>query len=243
MHFSSIPFLIAIISGFLGFLILRLRRLGLVNNAEHNGVIALIVVLLLWGGVSGFLADWGIYARKDFLAMAPGYWLPFIPVIITVILMSVFKPLRNGLRKLVDGSPGHWLTGIHMIRILATGSLVKASNGLFPEKFAWYVGIPDLIFGVSAVVITLWARKGRVSDRGLMAWHMLGAMVILVPANGFMHLYMQEALFEELFVFPMVLAPTLVVPTLVMLNLLVVWRSIEKNMSRNTRANSLAKPE
>ncbi len=228
MRFSSIPLLIAIIFGFMTFLIFRLKRLSLINNTERNGLIFLIIALLFWGGVSGFLSSAGAYVTEEFLTMAPGYWLPFIPVMIAVALVMTVRTLRDGLRKLVDGTPRYWLAGIHVVRILAIGSLIKASNGLFPEKFAWYVGIPDLIFGISAVLITLRARKGRVDDGVMVVWHFLGAMVILIPANGFMHLYMQEPLFKELLVFPMALAPTLVVPTLVMLNLLMVWRLMER---------------
>ncbi len=228
MKFSSIPLLIVIVFGFTIFLVFRLKRLSLINKAERNRLIFLVVALLSWGGVSGFLSHEGAYVSEGFLTKAPGYWLPFIPVMIVIVLMLASRTLRDGLRKLVDGTPGHWLTGIHMVRILAVGSLIKASNGLFPEKFAWYVGIPDLVFGISAVLITLWVGKRHVGDDVMRAWHFTGAMVVLVPANGFMHLYMQEPLFKALFVFPMALAPTLIVPTLVMLNLLVVWRLMEK---------------
>ena len=143
---------------------------------------------------------------------------------IVLVMVVALRPLRSGLIKMVDGTPAHWLTGIHMVRILALGAVIKAAHGLFPEMFAWYVGIPDFLFGLSAVLLTLRGRL-RPPRRGmLIAWNFLGAMVILLPVNGLMHRYMDAPLFEALFMFPMALAPTFLVPTLVMLNLLVAWR-------------------
>ncbi len=233
MHFSSIPFLISIIFGFLLFLIERLRRADRLNKSQRIWLVGLVVVLLVWGTASGYWSSRGVYVSPEFLALAPGYWLPFVPVVITVTLVMIAPTLRQGLRILVDDTPVRWLIGIHQLRILALGSIIKASNDLFPAKFAWYVGLPDLLFGLSAVLLTIFVLGRRqISDRSLMLWHVVGAMVILVPAFGFMHIYMHETLFTELFVFPMALAPTFIVPVFVMLNLLAVWRLSEKLFSQ-----------
>ncbi len=235
LQVSSLPILIAAIFGFLVFLMQKLYRLDQLSTSERNGIFALLVTLLGWGGVSAYLSSTGVYTSTQFLELAPGYWLPYIPVVTAVILVILIAPLRDGIRKLVDGTAVHWLTGIHVLRILALGALIKASMGIFPETFAWFVGIPDLLFGLSAVPITWLACRGKLNDDLLMYWHLGGALVVIVPVFGLMHIFMREALFSELFVFPMVLAPTLVVPMLVMLNLMVVWRLLER---RN--ANSLS---
>ncbi len=238
MNFSMIPFLIFIIFGFLLFLIERLHRAGRLNKSQRAWLLVLVVVLFTWCAASGYWSIRGIYVSPEFLALAPGYWLPFVPVVITVTLVMLVPTLRQGLIILVDNTPVRWLTGIHQLRILALGSIIKASSGLFPAKFAWYVGIPDLLFGLSAIWLTVFVlRRHQISDRSLLLWNLAGAMAILAPAFGFMHIYMQEALFTELFVFPMALAPTFIVPVFVMLNLLVVWRLSEK-MFRQSNVKS-----
>lgn len=235
MQLSSLPFLIVIIFGFLLFLTQRLYRLGRLKTAQRNWIGVLLGILLCWGGISGCLSSSGVYVAQAFLDLAPGYWLPYVPVVIAMTLVMTVRPLRQGLRILVDDTPVHWLIGIHQLRILALGSIIKASNGLFPQKFAWYVGIPDLMFGITAMLVSLLLlRRGRFSDWFLIPWHLLGAMVIVIPATGLMHVYMQEPLFSELLAFPMALAPTLVVPTFVMLNLLVVWRLAEHKLNRSS---------
>lgn len=231
MQISSLPVLIFIIFGFLTFLIRRLHILGQLNSSERNALAMLLIVVLVWGGCSGYLSNEGVYDSISFLKLAPGYWLPYIPVVITVTLMMLSTQLRLGLRKFVDFVPAYWLTGIHMLRILAIGSIFKSSIGVFPEKFAWYMGIPDLLFGLSAIPITLLVKQKRLSNNFIMFWHITGALVIMVPALSLMHIFMEEALFPELFAFPMALAPTLVVPMFVMLNLMVVWRLLEKKIT------------
>ncbi|MFV1998547.1 MAG: hypothetical protein ACC641_11120 [Acidiferrobacterales bacterium] len=228
MQLSVIPVLVIVIFGFLIFFIRKLYSLGQLNTAKKNWFQILLVILLVWGGFSGYLSSSGIYVSADFLQLAPGYWLPYIPVIITVTLVLLITPLRNGLREFVDYVPDYWLTGIHVLRILALGALIKATMGLFPEKFAWYVGIPDLLFGLSAIPVTLLVRQQRLKNNILVFWHLTGALVIMIPTIGFMHIFMKERIFSELFTFPMALAPTLVVPMLVMLNLMVVWRLLER---------------
>ncbi len=232
MQFSTLPILIAVIFGFLWFLSRRIHRLGSINSSQRNWLVVLLLILLIWGGYIGYQSSVGIFATEDFLSLLPGYWLPYVPVVIAITLTLLVTPLRIGLRKLVDETPYHWLTAIHGLRILALGTLIKASIGVFPEKFAWFVGGMDLLFGLSAIAVTLLVHRGRLTDGFLLVWHLIGALVIVAPVAGLMHVFMQEVLFSKLFAFPMVLAPALVVPSFVMLNLLVAWRLLEKRMQR-----------
>ncbi|MBV2127285.1 MAG: hypothetical protein G8D81_18200 [gamma proteobacterium symbiont of Clathrolucina costata] len=188
----------------------------------------LIGVILMWGMFIGYQSSVGRFGSEPFYNLMPGYWMPYVPVVVALSMMLSLAPLRDGLRVLVDETPVHWLSGIHILRILALGTLLKASNDLFPQMFAWFVGGPDLLFGASAIIVTLLARSGRLSDRFILYWHLAGALAIVLPVAGLMHLFMAEPLFAELFMFPMVMAPALIVPTLVLLNLLVAWRFYEQ---------------
>lgn len=228
MQLSGLPLLIAVVFGFLWFLVSRLHRAGILNSNQRNQMALLIGVILMWGMFIGYQSSVGRFSSEPFYNLMPGYWMPYVPVVVAVSMMLLLAPLRDGLRILVDKTPAHWLSGIHILRILALGTLLKASNDLFPQMFAWFVGGPDLLFGVSAIIVTLLARSGRLSDRFILFWHLVGAFAIVLPVAGLMHLFMAEAMFAELFMFPMVMAPALIVPTLVLLNLLVAWRFYEQ---------------
>lgn len=228
MQLSSLPLLIAVVFGFLWFLVSRLHRAGILNSDQRNQMALLIGVILMWGMFIGYQSSVGRFGSEPFYNLMPGYWMPYVPVVVALSMMLSLAPLRDGLRVLVDETPVHWLSGIHILRILALGTLLKASNDLFPQMFAWFVGGPDLLFGASAIIVTLLARSGRLSNRFILYWHLAGALAIVLPVAGLMHFFMAEPLFAELFMFPMVMAPALIVPTLVLLNLLVAWRFYEQ---------------
>jgi hypothetical protein len=232
MKISTLPILVAVVFGAFWFMVSRLNRRGSIDFAGRNALAVLLTMLLCWGMFVGYQADRGVFSADRLVGWQAGYWLPSVPTAICLILVSLVESLRNALRRLVDDTPAHWLTAIHIMRILAIGTLIKAYLGLFPAKFAWFVGGPDLLFGLSAIVVSLLARRNRLSDRALMLWHLTGALVILIPVIGLMPLFMREELITGLFAFPMVLAPALVVPSLVMLNLLVAWRLLEKELAK-----------
>ncbi|MEW8561635.1 MAG: hypothetical protein AB2541_06000 [Candidatus Thiodiazotropha sp.] len=230
MQLSSLPLLIAAIFGFIWFLVSRLHRREILNSVQRNQLALLLGILLFWGLFVGYQSSVGRFNDEAFFNLLPGYWLPYVPVFIAVAMVSVLTPLREGLRLLIDETPAHWLSGIHMLRILALGTLIKASKDQFPQMFAWFVGGPDLLFGLSAVAVTLMVLAGKVKQRVLLVWHSIGVVVIVLPLAGLMHLFMTEPLFAALFQLPMVMAPALVVPTLVMLNMLVAWRLLERGV-------------
>ncbi|MEL0587501.1 MAG: hypothetical protein AAES65_21900 [Candidatus Thiodiazotropha sp. (ex. Lucinoma kazani)] len=230
MRFTTLPVLILLIFGLLWYLIRRLYRMGSLSSVERNWLNVLLLILLVWGSFVGYQSSKGMFTTQQFLSLLPGYWMPYVVTIFVFLATMLVPSLRNGLKIFATETPRYWLTGIHIVRILAVGTLIKASMGLFPEKFAWFVGGPDLLFGLSAVVVTFQVWRGRLSERQIMLWHLSGALVILGPIIGFMHLFMQEKLYPALFQFPMVLAPALVVPLLVMLNLLSYLQLLEKRV-------------
>ena len=135
MQLSSLPFLMAIVFGFLLFLTQRLFRLGRLKIDQRNWIGGLVIVLLCWGVISGYLSSSGVYASQTFLALAPGYWLPYVPVVITITLVMSVRPFRQGLKTLVDDTPVHWLTGIHLLRISQGPLLSRLRNDTSKRRF------------------------------------------------------------------------------------------------------------
>lgn len=230
MTLSTLPMVILLIYGAFWFQINRLFRQGKLDITQKIAFAMMLCVLLFWALILGNQSSRGLLTTTAFQELAPGYWLPFVPVVVVVLGLLLSPALRTGIVILLDETPAHWLSGVHLLRILAVGSMIKASYGLFPASFAIYVGVPDLLFGLSAVFVTWQARRNRLSERFLCYWHLTGALVILAPVLGLMQLFIHEPLFSALFEFPMVLALGFVVPTLVMLNLLAAGRLIQRSV-------------
>ena len=199
-------------------------------------IVFFIVLLLVWGAISTGLALSGVYVSKPFLEAYPTLWLPFIPVVLVMSFLMLSGSAREAVRGLIDGAPVKAIIGIHVLRILAIGTLVKASQGVFSMSFALWVGIPDMAFGATAVIMYGLAAKQRIGIGALMVWNLLGVLVILPGAPivgqrglpGLFHALDEIPSMVTLYEFPMVLAPSLVVPIFVMMNLLVVIRLMER---------------
>jgi len=234
--FSTVPLLFAVQLSAIALATRHAIRAGHLARPAWIGV--LMGVLVLWAVASTWLALSGVYESQAFLAAYPLVWLPFVPVVAVALILVLFRPARDAVRALIDGTPTTWLIGIHALRLLAIGTLIKAWSDAFARSFALWVGIPDLLFGLSALVMVWLAARGRVTPPGLLAWSLLGVLVILPGAPlvgqmglpGLLHAIKETPSITTLFAFPMVLAPSLVVPIFVMMNLLVAIGVIERSV-------------
>lgn len=214
----------------------HIRLAGLISIA------AWIVSLAAWGLVSARWALTGYYSSPEFLALVPGLWWPMIPAVITVTLLAL-PPFRSALYAIFVNN-SRKLVLIQGLRIAALGGVIKGFTGLLPPSFALTVGIPDMVFGLSALLLFLrWPRDGW-SARTLITWNMIGLAVIM-PAPVLMqlglpgpfHVFTGAPDARALFEYPMVLAPTLVVPLFITMNAIhaaVLW--MEARLERGTHA-------
>ncbi len=103
--------------------------------------------------------------------------------------------------------------------------------------FEIFVGIPDLLFGVSAFWIARKAKHGKISKKGFLFWNLLGALVIVPAAPillqlglpGAVQVFTSLADARVVFTYPMSIAPMIGVPLFVLINLLVAWRLWESS--------------
>jgi hypothetical protein len=139
-------------------------------------------------------------------------------------LSSTFRSALNGL---ADTTPASWLVFFEALRIGALGSVVKALRGEITSSFPIWVGIPDFLYGVSAIILGLLLLRSPFDRRvTLIAWAIAGAGIILVPLFGLMPYWMSEPGFSFIFEFPMVISPSIIVPILIFANLLLAWKTI-----------------
>jgi hypothetical protein len=142
----------------------------------------------------------------------------------TFIMVS--PSVRSGLHGIAHGTPISWLVFVQAIRIGALGGIIKGIRGDITSSYVFWVGIPDFLYGVSALVIGFLLLRGAIGNRTLLAWSLLGPGIILIPTFGMMSYWMNEPGFIFIFEFPMVLAPSIVVPVLLLIDLLLAWRAV-----------------
>lgn len=110
------------------------------------------------------------------------------------------------------------LIAIHILRLLAIGTVVKFIHGELPLHFVILGSLPDFLFAVSALVLVVVGTSG-LPDSLLVAWHVIGfslflgagvSMFFSVPSP--LRMYHSKPDASLVFQFPMVLAPNFTVP-------------------------------
>ncbi len=238
MQISLTPILLAIELAFVFILARHSSRL-----APHESNMP-VYIYLLWvttyGIITSILGARGVYISDDLLKWLPGLWLQLITVGVIVLPVVLFKDLRNGLRRIVDNTPWHWFAYFHGLRMAALGTAYKTIIGEFPESFEIFVGIPDLLFGISAFWIAGKSKRGEISERGFMIWNLVGVFVIIQVAPIILQLGLPGPwqVFTSLpdarvvLTYPMSIAPMIGVPLFVLINLGVAWRLWERSRTR-----------
>lgn len=232
MQPSLTPVLLAIE---LGFLLLLARG--------HPASIRYWVWLVCYALGAAALGARGLYVDPAVLASLPGLWIQGLTSAAFVVPVLLFRRLREELREIADTTPWHWLAYFHALRIAALGTAYKTWIGEFPAYFELLVGVPDLLFGISALYVGRQARRGELTRRGFLWWNVAGALVIVPAAPIVLQLGLPGPLqiFDSLpdaravFAWPMSIAPVFGVPLFVVLNLGVAWRLWERGDRQGDR--------
>ncbi len=234
MQLSSTPLLAALELAFL-FLLAWCH----VRRKPYRATIAPVWLYFLWltiyGVSTSLLGARGFYVSEELLRTLPGLWLALATVIAAVAPVLFFRGVRTGLREIADATPWHWFAYFHGLRIAALGTAYKTMTGEFPAYFEYLIGIPDLLFGISAFWIAQKAKKGSLTMRGFLLWNLLGAFIIVPWAPlliqlglpGPLHLITGTPDATAILAYPMSIAPVFGVPMFVLVNLWVAWRLLE----------------
>ena len=249
MKFSMVPllYLIQIVA------IYRATRnthvLGQISASQNKQIVLILAVLTLWGGLSAYLGISGYYQSEGFLSSLPGLWIPQIPVLMVMIPWLASKTLRQGIDKIIDQTPLHFIMAFEGLRIFALGGIIKGYTGEFSLFFAKFVGIPDFLYGVTTLIAAVLIYKGVWKEKSAIIINLIGfiiagplAMILInVGLPGAMYMIEESPSLQTIFELPMALAPTLVVPIFVMVNLLVALRLIKR--LRTDQGESLNRSE
>lgn len=246
MQFSMTPVLLALELGFCFFLTWRAGHAEETPDPLYPAYLFLIW-LSAYGVMTSVLGYFGWYLRPDVLRLLPGFWLQLVTVAAAVIPVLLFPVLRQNLRRIVDATPLQWFAWLQALRVAALGTAAKTVAGDFPLYFELFVGIPDLLFGISAIWIAVLARRGAITRRGFMLWNLVGVLVIVPSAPILLQLGLPGPFYvftdlpdaRAVYAYPMSVAPMIGVPLFVLVNLCVAWRLWEQEKQADRKKPGL----
>ncbi len=225
MKFSLVPLLVVLILVFAVFITRRAKKKQAISGAEARSVYFLVLVFAVWTAVVIALGMDGIHV--ELMDQVPLLWQSGIPVAILFINFLLSKILLRALFFIESSTPPHWLVFFQALRIGALGGVIKGVQGQVTSSFVFWVGIPDFLFGVSAILVGWLLLSEAVSKGFLVVWSLIGASIILLPTFLLMNYWMNEPGFVFIFELPMVLAPGIVVPMMIFFNLLSAWGAFQ----------------
>ena len=180
--------------------------------------------MLVWTiGVS--IAAWRGWILK-YAWLLSNHWGLSLVIAFAVLLFASVPAIREGVWRAAQSTSDAQLAGIHVLRLLAVGTIIKYLHKELPLHFVIFGSIPDLLFGISAVIVTAAAASQPFSATFLVVWHAVGLSAFL--GAGFAMYFSVESplrIFHGrpdtsiVFQFPMVLAPNLTVPLLMIAHL------------------------
>ncbi len=208
--------------GWLGYWLLS----GGNNTATFVGIVAAwIVAMLAWLVMAIYLGTQGFFLKhSERLSNLIGV---AAVVAFAVALFGLIPAAREGLLSAARNTSDLQLICIHILRLLAIGTVIKFIHRELPLHFVILGSMPDFVFAVSAVVLAVLAANGSLENSFLLGWHLLGfvlftgagvSMFFSVPSP--LRIYHGKPDASIVFQFPMVLAPNFTVPLFMLAHLI-----------------------
>ncbi len=180
-------------------------------------VVFWIVVMLSWLALVIYLGPRGFFLKHTrWLSNLAGVLLV---VAFPVALFGLVSIAREGLLMAAKDTPDIQLVLIHVLRLLAIGTVIKYMQGELPLHFVILGALPDFLFAVSAVVVAVLGTNRPLDHSFLVAWHLIGFSVFFGPGISMffsvpspLRIYHDKPDASIVFQYPMVLAPNLTVP-------------------------------
>ena len=173
------------------------------------------MVAVIYAGRRGYFLQW-----THFFSNLVGFALVLL---FFFLLFGAVPGAWEGLITAAENTPDSQLISIHILRILAIGTVIKYLQGELPRRFLILGSMPDLLFGISAVVVVTLAVNDLVGHAFLVAWHSLGMFVFLgagismfFTVRSPLHIFDSKPDASIAFQFPMLLAPNFTVPLFVL---------------------------
>ena len=227
---SLVPLLAILTLAFGVFITAKAKKDRSISRAEARGAYFLVLALAVWTVILIALGIGGTHVAL--MDQVPLLWQAGIPVTIVFINLILSRNLRRALHGIASSTPPHWLVFFQALRIGAPGGVIKGIQGQITSSFVFWIGIPDFLFGVSAILVGWLLLRQAVSKGFLVVWSLIGASIILLPTFPLMNYWMNEPGFVFIFEFPMVLAPGIVVPMIIFFNLLSAWGAFQSTEGR-----------
>mmetsp|Transcript_43932 Transcript_43932/g.88599 ORF Transcript_43932/g.88599 Transcript_43932/m.88599 type:complete len:264 (-) Transcript_43932:329-1120(-) len=205
---------------------------GLITPRGCQSILLACILWTAWYFVIRTLAKRDLIEKYVNLKHLPMFWPP-MPLLILAGLTAFLPEFLPSLVAAVS-TPRLGIIGTQCIRILAVMSVIKARQGLFPPLLARLLAWPDLVFGISALLVLALHLGGvELSRHAFAVWNLFGILAI-VPVGTFSFSMAalglaepQSPPVEVMTRLPLVWGPSTVVPLFLVISAIAAARLVE----------------
>jgi len=180
---------------------------------SRKDVLIITIPLLAWMTIQAILSFGHFYLAPE--SVPPRFLFAVLPPLLVTILVFLLPA-----RKVVWQLPLQALTLLHIVRIPVELVLWWLYNeGYVPKLMTFEGGNLDIISGITAALVGVWAFWGRLKPRLLLIWNifaLLSVINIVVRAVLTLPYSTQQLAFEQpnqaVLYFPFIWLPSVIVP-------------------------------
>ncbi len=223
---STLPFLFVTQIVFMALAVRGAQRANRLSPGRARPLYIVIALLVLCGPISAWLALKGVYTQPAVLERLPGLWVTMAPVLVLMVPWGLSSDFRDSINSVIDAAGLHKIVLFEGLRVLAIGGIIKGLKGEFSAEIAFYLAIPDLVFGALSLLAGYLLYQKSLDLKWVLALNVYG-FVIIVPGGqilmnlgipGPWHIIHSTPDMVSMFEYPMALAPTVVVPIFITIN-------------------------
>ena len=233
---STLPFWFVTQVVLMALAVRRAQRTDRLSPDRARPLYIVIALLVLWAPISAWLAIKGAYTEPAVLERLPGLWVTMVPVLVLMVPWILSADFRQSINALIDAVGLHNVVLFEGLRVLAIGGIIKGLKGEFSPEIAFYLGIPDLVFGVLSLLAGFLLYRKSLDLKWVLALNVYGFVIIVPGGSVLMNLGIPGPWnivhstpdMVSMFEYPMALAPTVVVPIFVAINGFIVNYAISR---------------
>lgn len=212
-----------------------LGRAGLERRPAIAVWLAVAVPLTLWlGGIWAVAVSGAFQVRPGVIPRLP------IAVVVPVVVGLIAVTRSRRIAAAVDAAPLSWLVGFQVYRVLGGVFLFQWLGGALPGAFAVPAGTGDVLVGLLAVPVAVYAASGRRgSTAAVVAWNVLGIADLVnaltlgfLTTPGPLQLLAHDHPNLLVGVYPTAMIPAFAVPLSLILHGVSLWQLRRRSRSR-----------
>ncbi|WP_420603566.1 hypothetical protein [Flagellimonas sp.] len=211
-----------------------MKKIGVVHPKRNSALAITFIGIFSWLALQLFVWNTGFYYNLSLPPRIPLFMV--FPVLLFIVLFL----FRNRNHSIIAAIPIALPVAVQSFRaVIEVLFYFTFLSGVLPIQVTFEGANYDVLIGLSAIAIAIYASRPNASSKVLIAWNIIGILVVLFAAFIFITSFYFPAIWGNTGIpiafnqFPYLLLPTFLMPFAVFLHVLSIIQLTRKTSSKN----------